>query len=172
MNDEDRDMRRRHGELIGALERLGGLLDGQRYPGRAWPVERRRRISLPGVIFRLTFGAAVAAGVLLAVAAAYWLAFTRTVQPTAPGKPPVVKRVQPPEKSADQWPIPTDVDVSMAAQVRWALPTAPLPSAERDPNTAERVDWSIPAAAFPTLKDLAEELERDVAEYTEPPSST
>jgi hypothetical protein len=151
-NDDNLE-RRDFPEVLDALGRLRREIDRQTYPGEAWPARRRRT---RGVVLRLVIASAAAAAVLLAAAVAYWL--TRGGEPVPPGPqrhPSIVQATQPAgEDQADEWAIPTDVDLSLAAWVSWELPSADMPSPDDDANAA--VDWSIPAAAFPSLLDVAD----------------
>ena len=82
--DEQHDPKEPFGDLLGALDQLAGRIDRASFPGRAWPVARRKRRRL---IWSAVCGTAAAAAI--AVAAVVWSA--RGAGPTQPPPAPVAK---------------------------------------------------------------------------------
>lgn len=161
-HDEDKILRDEFPDLLAKLDRLGQAIEGRKYPGHAWRAAPRRRSSVLRLVFRASFAAAAAA-VLLVAAATAWKLVILPAEKTPAGLPaPLGQAARGP--AADEYPIPSGPDLSVASGVTWNLPPAPLPSTNKDPNSGEKIDWSIPAAAFPSMKDLDAEMEKDLTD--------
>ncbi len=159
-HDEDKMLRERFPEVLAGLDRLARSIDQQKFPGRAWQGAPRRRNSVISVVFRASFATAAAA-VLLIAATTGWRLVVHTTTPTRLGQPDAPAMAGKVDPAAEDLTIPTGI-ASAAAELTWCLPAAPLPSTSRDPNSGEGIDWSIPTVTFPSLKDLDDELEKDL----------
>lgn len=140
MSDEPQDnqIEEQFGDVIGPLGRLARAVDGQRYPGLAWATARRRA-SRRRLLVLIPTGAAAAA----VVVAAAWLA----PGPAAPGARTEPVAAAGRQEGDSAWPIPTQLDVGVAAEIAWELPSIAMPSFS-DPNVP---DWSVPSVSFPSL---------------------
>ncbi len=127
--------------MPGELEALGRALDGVEYPGRAWPVRRRRRI----VYSLLGIASAAAAILVLALAlrgtpdAPKVAPERRVASTTTQTTIPLVRTEEP----LFRFDIPTDIEPTMAGQVNLVPPAASWPPITNiSPSVS--VDWQLP----------------------------
>ena len=144
----NRDVEPGH-EVLDGLRALAGRIDGERYPGAAWPARRasrRQRLIL--------WPAAAAAGL---VAAAVALVVLRpqgapvSVAPQAPA-PVEIARILPPAQASTGWYVPADIDPTAGAgEIHMETPDIAGPSAVEFVALGG-FEWHLTAGSFPTLE--------------------
>jgi hypothetical protein len=168
-DDKDKELREQFADVLDRLRPLAAHISRQRHPGLAWPV---RRVHRPRRVLWWAAAAGIAAAIALVIVM-HWPAAPTRVPPTGPDAEiasttpaapeanevglteinvALASAVDPSVLSQVSLSGLSDLDLSVAGQITFEVPSLSMPSDANDGG----YHWTIPSVSLPSQEERSQ----------------